>query len=312
MQGRASVPTPPDDWLAVPERGSPALLRLMVALSLRFGRRASRRILYLATAYFFLFAPRAGRASRAYLRRALGREPRLRERYRHLFYFATTTHDRIFIANATDDSLSITIEGADLMRAQHATGRGAILLGAHLGSFEIVGTIGRRIPGTRVAMAMYEENAGELRALLTALAWQSPPEIVPLGHVNSMLRIAECLDSGGFVGILGDRSFGTEARQPVRLLGDAALLPTGPMRIAAVLGCPVIFMAGLYRGANRYHVVFETVADFAGVRGAERQRAIEGAIGRYAGLLERHVRRDPYNWFNVYDFWNSPNDAEAR
>ncbi len=312
MRVRASDPAPRDAWLAVPERGSAGLLWLMAAFSLRFGRRASRGILRVATAYFLLFAPRAGRASRAYLRRVLGREPRLRERYRHLFYFATTIHDRMFIADAHDDPLCIAIEGAELMHAQQATGRGAILLGAHLGSFEIVGMVGRRIPGVRVAMAMYEENAGKLPALLAALGRKGTAQIVPLGKVNSMLRIAECIDSGEFVGILADRSFGTEARQPVRLLGEAVGLPTGPMRIAAALGCPVIFIAGLYRGANRYQVVFEKVADFAGVHGAARRSAIEAAIERYASLLEAHVRRDPYNWFNFYDFWRSPDAAQPR
>ena len=45
------------------ERGSVWLLRLMAVFSLRVGRRAGRLILYVIAAYFFLFAPRARRAS---------------------------------------------------------------------------------------------------------------------------------------------------------------------------------------------------------------------------------------------------------
>ncbi len=309
---RTQAPEHPrrEDWLGVPERGSLALLRLMAALSAGLGRRASRAILHPITAYYFAFTPRARRASRGYLRRALGREPRLRERYRHFHHFATTIHDRVFLASDRQGSLALSTDGEALMRAQQASGRGAILLGAHFGSFAIVGAVGRRIDGVRIAMAMYEDNARKLRRLFAALDARSAPAIVPLGHVDSMLRIAERLDRGEFVGILGDRGLGGDARHPVRLLGEPALLPTGPMRIAAMLGCPVIFMAGLYRGGNRYHVVFEPVADFAGIRGADRGPAIAAAIERYAALLDAHCRRDPYNWFNFYEFWTRA-DAEA-
>ncbi len=311
MPARASADPPREAWLGVHERGSPALLRLMAALSLRLGRRASRVVLHAITAYYFAVAPRARRASRGYLRRALGREPRLRERYRHFLYFATTIHDRVFIAGDREGALALSVEGEALMRAQQASGRGAILLGAHLGSFAIVGAVGGRIDGVRIAMAMYEDNAGKLRRLFGAIGARSAPPVVPLGQVDSMLQIAARLDRGEFVGVLADRGLGGDARRPVRLLGERTLLPTGPMRIAAMLGCPVIFMAGLYRGANRYHVLFEPLADFAGMHGAGRQAAVDAAIERYAALLDAHCRRDPYNWFNFYDFWDLA-DPEAR
>ena len=68
----------------------------------------------------------------------------------------------------------------------------------------------------------------------------------------------------------------------------------------------VIFMLGLYRGGNRYHVVFEPLADFSATPASQRQAAIEAAVTRYAALLEQYCRSDPYNWFNFFDFWRSP------
>ena len=46
-------------------------------------------------------------------------------------------------------------------------------------------------------------------------------------------------------------------------LGPSSSHTTGPMRAAAILRRSVIFMVGLYRGGNHYHVVFEPVADFS-------------------------------------------------
>ena len=91
-------------------------------------------------------------------------------------------------------------------------------------------------------------------------------------------RVRQRLDDGAFVGILGDRTLGNEPLQEVSFLGSRAYFPVGPMRAAALLGRPMIFMLGLYRGANRYHLVFELVADFSTVGRAERAAAVAEAV----------------------------------
>jgi predicted LPLAT superfamily acyltransferase len=68
-------------------------------------------------------------------------------------------------------------------------------------------------------------------------------------------------------------------------------------------------MAGLYRGKNHYHVVFEPVADFSSTPAAPRHLAVRSAIDRYAALLDQYCRSDPYNWFNFHDFWRKPGGA---
>ena len=194
------------------------------------------------------------------------------------------------------------------MRNLLDAGQGALLMGAHVGSFEAMRSVGRRQTGLRVAVAMYEQNARKINARLEAINPASKLDIIPLGQIDTMLCVADRLDRGGFVGMLGDRTLGDEPVQAVTLLGKRAYLPTGPMRLAAILRRPVIFMAGLYRGANRYHVVFAKIADFSNTPAGERDAAITQAIESYAGLLDRYCRSDPYNWFNFFDFWRERTD----
>jgi predicted LPLAT superfamily acyltransferase len=61
------------EWMRRQERSNLAILRLMVWISLAFGRRVGRLVLHGIAVYFVLFAPAARRASRAYLHRVLGR-----------------------------------------------------------------------------------------------------------------------------------------------------------------------------------------------------------------------------------------------
>ncbi|HMK86275.1 MAG TPA: hypothetical protein VK437_09990 [Steroidobacteraceae bacterium] len=299
------------EWLAYRERGSATLLRLMVYLSLRWGRSASRTVLYGIAGYFFLFAPSARRHSRRYLELALGRKPRARDRFRHILYFATCIHDRVYLINDQYERFEITIEGEALMRAQLASGQGALLMGAHMGSFEVMRAIGKRRMGLEVSMAMYEQNARKIQTMLAAINPRARPDIIPLGQIDAMLHIAERLECGALVGMLGDRTPGDEPVQAVQLLGESAYIPTGPMRAAAILRRRVILMLGLYRGGNRYHVVFAPIADFSAVTSGTRDAAVRSAVERYVSLLERYCRSDPYNWFNFFDFWRARSDKPA-
>ncbi len=302
---------PAAEWRRSAERGSLTLLRAMAFVSLKLGRPAGRLILYLIAAYFFCFAPAARRAMRAYLRRALEREPRASDRFRLVLSFATTIHDRLYLLAGRYGQFALSVEGESLFDGILASGRGAVLMGAHMGSFEVLRSLGASRPGLSVVMVMYEENARKLNAVLASTKVQNPPEIIPLGHVDSMLRIRARLEQGAVLGILADRRLGQEPALPVPFLGGTALLPVGPMRAAALLRRPVVFMLGLYRGGNRYHVVFEPIADFSDATSAPGADAIAQAITRYAALLEQHCRADPYNWFNFFDYWPAPGSASG-
>jgi len=297
------------DWTVAHERGSMMLLRVMTYLSLQLGRPVARIVLYGIAAYFFVFAPRAGQQMRAYLRRALRREPTAADRYRLLLSFASTIHDRLYLMRERYELFDILLEGEQTVAERFYRGEGAFLIGAHVGSFEVIRAIGRRQPGLTVAMAMYEDNARKINTMLAAVNPGLRLEIIPLGKMDSMLQIRARLDAGAFVGLLGDRTFGPERYEPVEFLGATAWFPTSAMRAAAMLQRSVIFMAGLYRGGNRYHVIFEELADFTEVTSGQREQAVRTAIERFAAVLERLCRTDPYNWFNFFDFWRRPESS---
>jgi len=252
--------------------------------------------------YFTLFAPRARRASRAYLRRALPGAA-WRDVFRHVLAFASTIHDRIYLLNHRFDLFDIEVIGAEALHAALAKQAGVILIGAHLGSFEVLRCAGRGRAGLKVAMLMYEENARKINATLEAINPAASEDIIALGRVKSMLEARDRLDQGYLVGMLADRSLGGDATQDCEFLGEIAPFPVGPWRMAAMLRRPVFSMAGLYLGGNRYRIHFEPLADFSAVERGGRDRAIAAAMQQYAHGLTRLCRLAPYNWFNFFDFW---------
>jgi predicted LPLAT superfamily acyltransferase len=292
------------DWTHASERGSLPLIRFMVWMSLTLGRPFTRVLLRIIAAYFLAFGGASRRAIAAYLRRCLGREPTLAERYRVYFTFASTLHDRIYFLKDRFDLFDIERSGTGLIDAG-----GMLLMGAHLGSFEAMRACGRVLAGRRVVMAMYEDNARQINGVLAAVDPGAMRDVVALGHVESMLVLRDRLDEGAIVGVLADRTLGDEPTIRVPFLGEEAPFPTGPMRMAAALRQRVLFMAGLYRGGNRYDVRFEELADFTDLEGlsrAERDARVRAAVERYASRLEHYCRDAPDNWFNFHDFWKRP------
>ncbi len=294
------------DWAHTPERSNMFMLRVMAWISLRLGRHVGRLVLHLIASYFLLFAPASRRASSHYLRRVLGRTPRCRDLYQHFFTFAATIHDRIYLVNRRFDLFEFEVHGEETLRRLIAEGKGLFLMGAHLGSFEVIRALGRKDTDLRITMVMHQENAQKINAMLEAINPGTVQDVIGLGHIDSMLKVRERLDEGYMVGMLGDRSFGTPGNDtlvPVQILGANTFLPSGPFRMAALLRRPVLFMTGLYLGGNHYAIHFEPLADFSSVERSQRDAAIETAATRYASLLDQYCRQAPYNWFNFFEFW---------
>ena len=291
-------------WAAAPERGSRVLVRLVAWLALRLGRSMTRWMLYPAACYFLVFAPRARRASRAFLGRALGRPARARDVLRNFHAYAASLHDRIYLASGQLDSLQISIEGVAALESILGKGRGCILLGSHLGSFEALRALGRASTRHPINIVMYEGATPHIQGTFDALAPEARARVIAPGRPETMLRIKECLERGEMVGILGDRPFGSEKSSACPFLGKPAQFPHGAFRLALLLETPIVLFFALYEGADRYRIVIESL-DAGPCDGSEaRAEAVGRRLEAYVRRLEHHARAAPYNWFNFYDFWH--------
>lgn len=298
-------------WLQQRERGSALGVRIIVAIAFFLGRPAARLVLYPVCLYFLLFSVTSRRSSRNYLSRVLGRRARVADLFRHYFTFAAVALDRFFLLNDRYDLFDIRIHGEEVLRQTHERGQGCLLLGAHLGSFEILRAAGS-LHAVDVSMVMYEDNAAKINAVAKAVNPAFSDRIIALGRFDSMFRVHERLQSSAWVGILGDRALEDGNQLSVPFLGDTAMFPVAPYRMALMLKRPILFMTGLYLGGNRYELHFEQLFDAQDVDRTMRDAAVDTAMSRYVQRLEHYCRLAPYNWFNFYDFWATGGARHAR
>jgi predicted LPLAT superfamily acyltransferase len=290
-------------WKAQQELGNRRMIRLMARVALSWGRPVARALLFPICFYYLCRSPAANRTLRAYYARAQGRSPQWNDLLHHYYWFASTILDRLYFLRGRFDRFDITISGGDILGRALALGRGCLLLGSHLGSFEVVRAVGLAREQIDIKVLMDEENAPLMRAFFCEVNPAVAENVLQVGRLDTMLRVQECLEGGGIVGIMGDRLTSQGQAVYCDFLGAKAPFPTGTMRLAHAVRVPIVMFFGLYRGGNRYHVHLELLSERIHLSLNQREDDIRLWTQRYADRVAHYSRQAADNWFNFYDFW---------
>ncbi len=285
-------------------------IRLIVLCARIFGRRIAGWVLYIVAFYYTIFHATARRASKDFLRR-VDQPTTFGNVVRHIHTFAQVALDRMFFLTGKFGPFTFEQKNHDQIVAVAKSGRGVLLLGAHLGSFEVMRARAKEL-NVPINVVVDFSNAERMNAVLASLAPDMETRLISLGTdpIAAMLAIRAAIERGELVAILGDRTpsarTGSARVVTTEFLGERAAFPAGPWLLAHSLRCPVYFVAGLYTRPNHYALHFEFLADEVRLPRHERQAALERYAATYASMLETYARQAPLNWFNFFDFWSKP------
>jgi predicted LPLAT superfamily acyltransferase len=303
-----------DAWLERPEGGSGLAMRLLVGVALGLGRTVARVVLLPITAYFMIRRAPERSASRAYLTRVAGRFPTWLEVARHFHTFAGVTLDRVYFLSNSLWRFDMRLIGLEELHHAMGLGRGVLLIGAHVGSFDALRAANTDRPDVTIRVVLDADHSPALSAILKHLNPQIAAGIInPRKDGTAVaLEIGAALNQGALVTMLGDRGRPGNATTTVDFLGQPAEFPTAPWQIAAALHVPIVLCVGLYRGGNRYDLHFEVLTEQLQIDRKERQQQLREVVQDFANRLGVLVRVAPYNWFNFYDFWNDLSTGSDR
>ena len=301
------------DWKHRPEGGGRFAIRLIGGIARHGGRGIARACLYPITLYFYCVRGAERRASADYLRRLRGRPARALEVARHIHTFAATILDRVFLLAGRTALVDIRSSGTEPLLQQLDQGRGVLVFGSHLGSFDALRVLARMRPDLKLRVLMDRAHNAAITELLAELDPKLADCIIDAGQEGTaiVLAIQQALEDGAMVALLVDRARPDEPAVAAPLLGSDAAFPAAPWLIANALKAPVVLAFGLYLGGNRYDLRFESFAEVVDIPRRGRAEILSTLIHRYAGRLEHHLREAPYNWFNFYDFWHPQDRATA-
>lgn len=296
------------DWRKIPEAGTVVGIRLLVLFARLFGRRIAGWFLYVLAFYYALIRGTARRASRDYLRR-IGQPATFWNVVRHIHTFAQVSLDRLFFLTGRVKAFEFEQRNHDRIVEAAKSGRGMLLVGAHLGSFEVMRCRAKEF-GVPINVVVDFSNAERVNGVLRSLSPDIDTRLISLttDPLAAMLEIRAAIERGELVAILADRaptaSTGRSRIVMSQFLGADAAFPAGPWLLAHTLKCPVYFVAGVYTRPNHYALHFECLADEVTLDRAERSAALARYAQTYASMLETYARAAPLNWFNFFDFWS--------
>jgi predicted LPLAT superfamily acyltransferase len=294
-----------EHWSERDECGGRRALAVIRFIALRLGRPFALLVLYPITLYFYFRRGPERRASREFLTRVFGRRPSAWEVMRHIRTYAVTLVDRIYLLAESTRRFRITTHGLKELDALIDQKRGVLLLGAHIGSFEVLRALSERRPDITTRILMDRQQTPELTSMLMALNPSVAASIIDVGthDTDIALAIQDAARQGALIGMLADRARPKESTTMVPFFGAPARFP-----VASLLDLPVVLTFALYRGGNRYDLYFETLAERIVIPRRERAALMHEWTARFAARLEHYTRLDPYNWFNFYDFWHRADD----
>jgi len=290
------------NWKISKERSNLFALRLICWLAINISRSFARFWLYPITLYFFLTSSQVRRASKNYLKRVnFSSNHNSIQVLRHIYYFSSVILDRVYFITGRTEQFDIKIFNENLVSELVKNNSGFILLGSHVGGFDILQHLTPKYGQAKIMMDVSHNS------MITDILYNLNPiifdAIIDANSDNTLLKIKEDLDDSKFIAILADRDIDNQKSIQCSLLGGDVSISKFPFTLAHILKKPVIVFFGIYVGGNKYEIHFKELrSSFEGSR-SNREDDIVKDAQTYMSFIQNMVEKHPFNWFNFYDYW---------
>ena len=209
-----------------------------------------------------------------------------------------------------DDDVAELIEGLE-------NGKGAFLITSHLGNIELLRglvhhnrtSVSKELPITAIVDV---KATGHFNRMIKELNPKSGLNIISTNEIgpHTAVLLEEKLAAGEMVTVAGDRtSAGSfERNLMIPFLGEEAPFSPGAFYLAALLKAPVYFIFALRQKVWSLRPKYDMHVHKFGLSSdsTRKERAAKSAelVRSFAELLERYCKKNPFQWYNFYDFWS--------
>jgi KDO2-lipid IV(A) lauroyltransferase len=183
------------------------------------------------------------------------------------------------------------IDGADAYLAIRARHCGAILLSAHMGSFE-AGLAALPMQEKRVHVVFKRDQMPGFEKLRRSLREQLNVVEAPIDDgLAGWMRLRDALLNDEVVAVQGDRVMPGQKGVPMPVLGGNILLPSGPFKLALASGSPVIPIFSVRQSDGRVRIIICTPIDVS-----KEADGIEKAMQSFTKSLTAQLSEHPEQW----------------
>jgi len=195
--------------------------------------------------------------------------------------------------------------------AARALKRGAIVVTAHMGSFE-VGTAALLERDRAVHVVFKRDVRDRFESIRTQMHRRLGVMEAPIDEGWPMwVRLRDALARDEIVMLQGDRVMPGQKGVKVPFLHGHLLLPTGPLKLAAASGAPIVPVFVLRTSQDKVRVCVEPPI-LVDPDAAVDENGIHPSLRAMATILERYVRDNPEQWLLFHPAFvedSQPEDA---
>lgn len=235
--------------------------------------------------------------SRAYLRAITGREPTLRDVFRHFFAFEEFLMLRLRVGRGQAHWGELAPD-ADGFRQLLQSGESALLGTFHVGHSDLTGFLLGRQEKRKVFMVRQRVGNSHDTDVLAAqfapwitFVWVNEPE-------NLLFGLKDAIAAGGSVALKCDRIDFSAKTEAFEFLGAKRLFPFTIYHLALIFRRPVVLSLGLPDGPGRSTVYSSPLFRPDGAGKAVNLERARAHFQEFLTRLEEFLRADPRQWFN--------------
>ena len=192
----------------------------------------------------------------------------------------------------------ITVRGWHNLEDALKKGKGAVLVTAHLGSFDIAAQI-LAVRSIKTTVLVEPLEPPSLLSHITALRESNGVAFVP-AQLGVLGVLIQSLRRGEAVLLACDRDIAKNGLKS-NLFGEETTLPAAAVRIAMRTGAAVVPAFNLRRGDGRYDVYFEPAINVIPAGNGAVARNME----QVAHVMEKYIKSCPEQWVVLSPIWAS-------
>jgi len=284
-------------------RGGVAGHRFFIFILKNFGIRFTYFFLHFVVTYFVLFSARSRKPIFQYFHEILGygKLKSLRYVYKNNYKLGQVLIDKVAMMAGFFNQFTFVFDGEENIRKMAAEG-GGLLIGAHVGNWEIAGQLLERID-TKVHILMLEAEHERIKQLLDEVMTKKTMHIIPIkDDLSHLILMKKALQNNEIITMHADRFLEGAKTVTKTFMGYPARFPEGPFYLAMKYNKPVIFVSAEKETATHYHLS-ATKTYYPDLKNNTPKESIERLLYLYICNLEKILTNYPEQWFNYYYFW---------
>lgn len=254
---------------------------------------------------FYIFKDKNGKTSiTEFYQNLENKKPSFKKLFLNYYSFGMTMIDKVVFLVKKKPFFKYEYNNEDYIENALKKGKGAILLSAHIGNWDIAGNLLQNRLKTTINAVMIDNEKTEIKEATEEVDKKRDFNIIPLrtDSPDTMIAIRMALSRNELVCLHGDRTIDNKGIK-IPFLGKETIFPDGAFQIAALTGAPVIPVFILKKGLKTYTFKAYDVLNFEDLSRNERKYAIEKGIKKFVNIIEEIVKNRPDQWFNFYKYW---------